>query len=171
MRNKHGIDPVAEKKRVKLAARQPAEFNFERDVERNTFKCFHCSRIFISAAERDLHELSHFDLRPHACGKCGKMFKKHDHRKLHEKSCGTTPIADQSGTSRYQGCGIQEDESIMNLEKSTLRGVAKMYKLRFSDSENDLFPRLKESMTSVFQRLIEVQLKCEVIHFAEMNWT
>ena len=158
MRQKHGFDSVAEKKKEKAASREPAlPFNFQHDVERNGFSCFHCSRVFISATERDRHELSHFDLRPHACSQCGKMFKKHVHRKLHEKHCGATVNTDQSGTSRYEGCGIQEDESSLNLEKSTLRGVAKMYTLMFSNSEEDLFPRLKNSMISVFQKLTEVQ--------------
>ena len=63
MRNKHGIDLVAEKRKEKIAAHQPAEpFNFDRDVERNGFKCFHCNRVFISATTRDQHEISHFDL-------------------------------------------------------------------------------------------------------------
>ena len=151
----HDIDGVAEKKRSKAESCQTVEpFNFQRDVERNCFKCFHCSLMFVSSKERDRHEKSHFDIRPYACDSCGKMFKKHIHCKMHKKSCGVQPTP-----SQYVGGSIIEenDEDEFILEKSALRGVAEMYKLNFSEDETELFPRLQEGMRVAYRKLTTIQ--------------
>ena len=45
----------------------------------------------------------------------------------------------------------------MTLERSTLRGVAEMYKLQFSDDETDLLRRLQDAMRASYNKLNEIQ--------------
>ena len=141
-------------------------FPFQRDVERNCFECNHCSRLFFSADERDRHIKTHFQIKPYTCRRCGNTFVKKEHQKMHEKICGATG----GGISIYEGNEFEEDDDELLLQKSTLRGVAKMYKLKFDSSKDHLHSRLGSMMLThdqlkVLQRADKnvkyyVSLKC-----------
>ena len=125
MKKQHGYDVTAENKQQKSVSREPAlPFNFEHDVQRNTFECNHCSRLFLSAYERDRHEEIHFQNKPYSCRHCGTNFRKHTHKKMQEKGCGV--VAAGAGiTRRHNTYDDDDDDDEFMLQKSTLRRVAK----------------------------------------------
>ena len=62
------------------------EFNFARDIERNTYNCMHCQKSFNGQKARDDHEKRH-NTTDSKCIKCGQGFARINNRKQHEKRC------------------------------------------------------------------------------------
>ena len=69
LRNIHGVELNLKRKRNDEETVEA--FNFDRDVERNVFKCRHCSRSFLNHTERDRHEKTHSRPKPYGCKQCG----------------------------------------------------------------------------------------------------
>ena len=149
LRQIHGVEPEI-KKRNDEQTIEP--FNFERDVERDAFKCRHCSRLFISSEERDRHETSHSRPKPYQCKHCTMSFSKHEHRKMHEKHCGGGMLPAVKPTNE-----VSEDEDYFSITHSTHQGVAEMYQLNFSDDETELIPRLQDGMRAAYDKLTDIQ--------------
>ena len=63
------------------------EFNFARDIERNTYNCMHCQKSFNGQKARDDHEKRHKPSTDSKCIKCGQGFARINNRKQHEKRC------------------------------------------------------------------------------------
>ena len=108
MRQTHGIDPVAEKKKELTSKMEDPllPFDFTRDVERNSFECKECALVFSSKENRDKHEASHREYRPFKCSKCPATFKKHVARKMHERTCQSYTLHTPAS---YHGTGLSQD--------------------------------------------------------------
>ena len=130
MRQTHGVDPLAEKKKGKGEVDLPATtFNFSRDVERNIFECRECSQVFSSRENRDAHEVTHNQHRPFKCSKCTATFKKHVHRKMHERTCQSPSSYHGTGLSQDDDQDDIQDDDEFRVTKSALKGVVSTYSL------------------------------------------
>ena len=70
------------------------EFNFSRDIERNTFTCLHCQKIFNGEKARDEHEKRHKVTDTSQCGVCGQGFTRIQNRYHHQRRCGKGIVSD-----------------------------------------------------------------------------